>query len=532
MRTRPTESLRVVPLLALLAAGVSCGPYGAGKTRANLLPSAPPPRHEELRPPVIHPEFKPGQPPRFLEDAARAALNTPEIDAAIEQAEHSFHNGEKFFQQGHLDNARAAFDRAIDILLDAPVAAHDRFRAEEKGLEVAAAICSFDLDGAGGQPGFDASPLDEVLRATFPVDPNIELNVTEELKLPVSELPLEVNGEVMKYIKYFSSARGRKTLVNGLRRMGRYQPMIQRILDEEGVPQELIHLAQAESGFLPRAISRKRATGMWQFMRYRGREYGLEITTQYDDRLDPEKATRAAARHLRDLYEQLGDWYLAIAAYNSGPGRIDQAVRRTGYADFWEFRRRRALPRETLNYVPIILATIILVNNPEEYALQDIVPDPPLTYNTIQVAADTHLGLIADILGRSLAEMRELNPAILKDIAPAGYQVHVPKGTANFVMTSLDTVPADRRASWRVHRVGFGETFAEIAQLYKTTAESLAEANGGSLDLPEAGDLVLVPVSYTPPRRISNAPSRRSTSSRSSRRSSSTKRRSSRTPGA
>ncbi len=517
MNARGRELLRFVWLPALLAAAVSCGSAGGGRSAARVVPPAPaPPLDAELPPPVLRPAFRPTQPPRLLREAFQSALNTPEIDAAIEEAERSFDTGKELVEKGDFDSARAAFDRAIDVLLDAPPEAHDRHRAEARLLELASAICAFDLDGAVTEPGFDTAPMDEVLRATFPVDPNIELDVTGELKLPVSELPLEVNREVMKYIRYFSSAKGRKRLVNGLRRMGRYQAMIRRILDEEGAPPELIYLAQAESGFLPRALSRKRAAGMWQFMKLRGRQYGLEITSHYDDRLDPEKATRAAARHLRDLYERLGDWYLAMAAYNAGPGRIDQAVRRTGYADFWELSRRGVLPRETRNYVPIILATIIMANNPGEYGLEGIVPDPPAAYNTIEVTAATHLGLIADILGRPLSEIRELNPAILKDIAPAGYQVHVPKGTASFVLTSLETVPAQYRASWRVHRVGFGDTLAEIARLYQTTAERLVEANGGAPGVPEPGDLLLVPVSYTSARAAANGSSRRGSPSRRS----------------
>ena len=146
--------------------------------------------------------------------------------------------------------------------------------------------------------------------------------------------------------------------------------MIQRILDEEGVPQELIHLAQAESGFIPRAVSRKAAGGMWQFLTWRGNEYGLKQTRYTDDRMDPEKATRSAARHLRDLYHEFGDWYLAIAAYNCGPGSVEKAVERTGYADFWELRARGVLPAETTNYVPIILAMTIMEKNAAEYGIE------------------------------------------------------------------------------------------------------------------------------------------------------------------
>ena len=165
--------------------------------------------------------------------------------------------------------------------------------------------------------------------------------------------------------------------------------MISRILDEEGIPQEFIFLAQAESGFLPRAVSYMSAAGMWQFIRGRGAEYGLRQDAYIDERFDPELATRAAARHLRDLYHQFGDWYLAIAAYNCGPGNVDRAVERTGYADVWELRNRGVLPLETSNYVPIILAMTIMAKNPASYGLSDIIPDEPLQYDTVEMTAMT-----------------------------------------------------------------------------------------------------------------------------------------------
>src|SRR6184192_3928889 len=180
---------------------------------------------------------------------------------------------------------------------------------------------------------------------------------------------------VAGYINYFST-RGRSTLEHALIRGGRYQGMIQKILRQEGVPQELIYLAQAESGFHPLAVSRVGARGMWQFMGSRARGYGLQRSWWIDDRQDPEKATRAAARHLKDLYNQFGDWYLAMAAYNSGPGNVQQAVKRTGYADFWELYKRNVLPAETKNYVPIILAMTIMSKNPAQYGLDGVNPDP------------------------------------------------------------------------------------------------------------------------------------------------------------
>ena len=162
---------------------------------------------------------------------------------------------------------------------------------------------------------------------------------------------------------------------------------------------------------------------MWQFVQWRGRQYGLNQTAYTDDRLDPEKATRSAARHLHDLYEKFGDWYLAIAGYNCGDGCVEKAVQRTGYADFWDLRARNAIPKETTNYVPIIVAMTIMHKNAKDYGLEDIEIDPPLTYDTIELEAPTHLALVADIADRPVSDIRELNPSLLNSVAPAGYAV-------------------------------------------------------------------------------------------------------------
>jgi membrane-bound lytic murein transglycosylase D len=321
-------------------------------------------------------------------------------------------------------------------------------------------------------------------------------------------LPLSVNDAILGYINYFSG-RGHRTLVGGMQRSGRYRPMIQRILDEEGLPQELIHLAQAESGFIPRALSRKAAGGMWQFLKWRGNEYGLQQTRYTDDRMDPEKATRAAAHHLRDLYHEFGDWYLAIAAYNCGPVVVEKAIERTGYADFWELRSRGVLPLETTNYVPVILAMTIMEKNAVEYGLDGIQLDPPLTFDTVEVSAPTNLALVSDILDTPAAEMAALNPAILKGIVPAGYPLRVPKASGNQLLAALQLIPAEHRDSWRVHRVGAGETLAAIGKRYAALPGSIVATNHLSSAQAAEGDLLLIPAAL----RV-EAPVRRTTAAR------------------
>src|ERR1700734_1310839 len=196
--------------------------------------------------------------------------------------------------------------------------------------------------------------------------------------------------------------------------------MIRRVLKEEGVPQELIYLAQAESGFHPLAVSRAGARGMWQFMGSRAKGYGLERSWWVDDRQDPVKATRAAAHHLKDLYNEFGDWYLAMAAYNSGPGTVQSAVKRTGYADYWQLYKRNVLPKETRNYVPIILAVTIMAKNPSQYGLDNITPEQPVPYDTVKINYSVDLRLAAQCLDISPVTLQDLNPSLLRLTTPNG----------------------------------------------------------------------------------------------------------------
>jgi len=308
---------------------------------------------------------------------------------------------------------------AVDVLLNVPENVPDHSLFERKAEEIIRQIHKYDLEslGAGQSPEglfFTESPRDDLLDMTFPVDPRLKGRVLESIRASSSELPLEVNDAVLSYINYFSSPRGQRIFSYGWKRAGRYRPMIERVFREEGLPSELIHLAQAESGFMPRALSVKACAGMWQFGRQTGGLYGLEATKLLDDRLDPEKSTRAAARHLRDLYQHFGDWYLAMAGYNCGPLCPERAVQRTGYADFWELCRRNALPKETKNYVPAILAMAIIAKNPSEFGLPAIDQDPALSFDSVHLTAPTSLALLADAADAPVSDLRDLNLSTVK----------------------------------------------------------------------------------------------------------------------
>jgi len=257
----------------------------------------------------------------------------------------------------------------------------------------------------------------QILEANLPVNPELRDRVREQIEMTKSELPLELTDAVLSYIDYFSTERGRKVLLSGFARSGKYRDMIHRVFKEEGLPEELLHLAQLESHFNPTAVSYAAAVGMWQFVRDAGNEYDLSINTLLDERRDPEQATRAAARYLQDLYRRYGDWYLAMAAYNCGPGCVDRAIQRTGYADFWELRRMHALPLATTNYVPEILAMVIMYKNAKDYDLY-FEHDPTLEYDNVMIEADTSLSLVATAIDRPVGQVQQLNPALKLTVAP------------------------------------------------------------------------------------------------------------------
>jgi membrane-bound lytic murein transglycosylase D len=447
------------------------------------------------------------------------ALPRPsDVDFLLKRADDRFASGKRAYQEGRVDDARRDFNRAIETLLGSPENLPERARLERRLEELTEAIYRYDVDqqSAGDSEdrvSYDKSPLDDILEMTFPIDPSLRSKVSEQIQATVSQLPLEESDAVIGEINFFSTPRGKKILVAGLRRAGRFKPLIEGVLSAEGLPQELIFVAQAESGFLPRAVSNKRCVGLWQFAQFRGKEYGLVQTAVTDDRMDPEKATRAAAHHLHDLYTHFGDWYLALAAYNCGPGCVDHAVFRTGYADFWTLRRLNVLPKETSNYVPVILAMTIMSKNARDYGLDDLDLEPPVEFDTLELQTPTHLALVADAIDRPLSELRELNPALLKQVAPAGYALHVPKGTLGAVEAAFATVPPDRRDSWRLHRVESADTFAGLAKRYGTAGAAISSANHD--ELPGEGTWIVIPVAYPGDRTVKPAAAKRPVSTKS-----------------
>lgn len=420
----------------------------------------------------------------------------------IQRVQEKFASGEQNYKAGHLEAARRDFDDAVDWMLESGYDPNGDAKLSELFHRVIDTVYAYELQAFRAGDGFSEAPavpapIDEVAEMTFPVDPKLKERAEQAAKNISHDLPLTVNDEVLSFLNFFQTPRGRAIVETGLRRAGRYREMISRVLREEGVPQDLIYLAQAESAFQPLALSRAGARGIWQFVPYRGQQYGLRHTWWIDERQDPEKATRAAAQHLRDLYHLFGDWYLAMAAYNCGPGNVQKAIERTGYADFWELYNRKVLPRETKNYVPIILALTLIAKDAPHYGIQAD-PEQPVPYDVVKPGRAIDLRLVAETIDVDVETLRSLNPALLRLTTPDDtiFELHLPVGTAGRFSAEIADIPADKWVSWRRHRVASGETLAAIAKKYRVTPASIAQANTLETGVPlEAGEKLIIPAS-------------------------------------
>jgi membrane-bound lytic murein transglycosylase D len=418
----------------------------------------------------------------------------------IARVEEKFASGEQNYKAGHLEAARRDFDDAVDWMLESGYDPNGDPKLSELFHRVVDTVYTYELQAFRAGDGFQEAPavpapIDEVAEMTFPVDPRLKERAEEAAKNISHDLPLTVNDAVLSFLNFFQTPRGRTIVETGLGRAGRYRDMISRVLHEEGVPQDLIYLAQAESAFQPLALSRAGARGIWQFVSYRGQEYGLRHTWWVDERQDPEKATHAAAQHLRDLYKTFGDWYLAMAAYNCGPGNVQKGIERTGYADFWELYKRNVLPRETRNYVPIIVALTLIAKDAAHYGIQAD-PEAPVPTDMVKPGRAIDLRLVAETIDVDVETLRGLNPSLLRMATPndPSFELHLPQGTAEKFSAEIADIPPDKWVSWRRHRVAAGETLTAIAKKYRVTPVAIAEANnlerGAALD---PGEKLIIP---------------------------------------
>ena len=427
------------------------------------------------------------------------------VQQLIAQIDRAFSSGQAHYNRGQLVQAKSDFDNAVDMMLASGLDIKADPQLNDEFNRILDAVNALEMEalkqGNGFTPNVEPTPAEVANDVTFAVDPNVVAKAQAELATTKSDLPLVINDYVAAYINFFANThRGHNTLVHSLQRSGRYKEMIQRVLNEEGVPQDLIYLAVAESAFQPQALNHgSGAGGMWQFMAHG--DYGLTRNGYVDERFDPEKSTRAYARYMKFLYNQLGDWYLAMAAYDWGAGNVQRAVQKTGYADYWELYRRNNLPGETKNYVPEILAAIIITRNPTQYGFDDVQLDPPVVTATVPIGYAVDIRLVADVVEADPQEILALNPGLLRLTTPppgvldGPFDLHLPPGTATLYQERIAEIPEDHRTQWRYHRVTPEDTLASVARSYRVTVDQLASVNQlHSSDALDNVDALVVPV--------------------------------------
>jgi membrane-bound lytic murein transglycosylase D len=436
---------------------------------------------------------RPVEPVQAPVAAAAPAQPTPQaapvdpVLALIADSTLHFETGQKELQAGHLETAKSEFNRALDVLLESPYGARTEPRIRDQFDRLVERISAYEVTALAQGDGFaekkyEPASIDELLAiTTFPPSPGPETEqaVSEDLESTTHDIDIPLNSRVLSYVELFTG-RLKGYLEDGLSRGARFLPMIQDVFRAEGLPLDLAYVPLVESAFKPNAVSRASAKGMWQFMKGTALENGLRHDWYIDERADPEKATRAAAKYLKTLYGMFGDWHLALASYNGGPGRVQTALKRSRKKDFWALSAStRYLPRETRDYVPLILAAVIVARNPAQYGL-NITPYEPPPVETVTLPKATDLRRVAEWAGIPVQDLQDLNPELRRWTTPVRmdeYELTVPLGTADLVMAHLSEASPDDFASLNYRTVKKGETLASIAKKLKVSRTDLAEAN-------------------------------------------------------
>src|SRR5262245_21524338 len=449
--------------------------------------------------------------PAYAQSSTLSGLRQ-DVQRVIERSNEQFQRGEESFQAGNYEQARRAYDKAVDLVLESGVVDPqlqdyyrrlvDRIYQRQIGLlKNAQAAKSAQVNVTDstmpqaqlavaqqgergfGQQTYVPSPLDDLTKLKLTEEETKNAS-NEEVQTAISAAKLDFsfspNQLVQSYINYYMG-RGHATMETGLRRSGRFLTMARRIFKEEGVPQDLVWLCQVESAWSPIARSWAAAVGLWQFIPGTGANYGLQQDYYVDERSSFEKATRASARYLRWLANRYdGNWELAMAAYNSGEGRVDSAIARSGYADFWEIYSRGLIPQETRNYVPNILAVILISKNPEQYGFSSK-PEPPLKYDYVKVNNLVDLKLVSDATDTPHDMLLALNPELKRGVTPPGVEhlVRVPPGKGRVLQTALARIPPEKRASWRMLTAQASDTFESISRKTGVSAAAIEQVNGG-----------------------------------------------------
>ncbi len=414
---------------------------------------------------------------------------TPDpLAVLIATSDRHFEAGQKELELGHLERAKAEFDRALDTLLESSEGARSNPRLREhfdrlvdriSVLEQAALATGDGFSETKSEPAaIDALLAIETFESSAPKALTAE-TVQADLEATTHDIPIPTNDRVLRYVELFQG-RLREFLTEGLSRGVQYLPMIQSTFRAEGLPLDLAYIPLIESAFKPSALSKAKARGVWQFMRGTALENGLRADWYLDERADPTKATQAAAKYLKTLYGMFEDWHLAMASYNGGPGRVKRALTRSRKNDFWSLSATtRYLPRETRDYVPMILAAVIIAKNPSQYGFE-IVPMAPTPTETVIVPPALDLRRVAEWAAVPIDEIQTLNPEFRRWTTPVKkgeYTIKVPLGTADKVREGLAAAAPGQLNAMQWHVVKRGETLATIARKLRVNRTDLAEAN-------------------------------------------------------
>ncbi len=457
----------------------------------------------------------PTPPPARAQAPASSPPAAPVADpiaALLAESQRHFEAGQEELAIGHLERARREFDRAIDVVAESPYGARYDRRLREHFDLLIDRISAYEARALAEGDGFtekrpDPASIDTLLEqsAAPSAAPSAATTraVSSDLKSTEHDVPIPPNERVLAYIELFQG-RLHDWFSAGLQRGARYLPMIQDVFRAEGLPLDLAYVPLVESAFNPNAVSRARAQGVWQFMAGTAGEHGLKRDWYIDERSDPEKATRAAASYLQTLVGTFdGDWHLALASYNGGPNLVLRALKRSSLTDFWDLVSKRPgyLPRETREYVPMILAAMVIARNPTQYGFEPP-NEAPLEYEKVKVPGPVDLRRIAEWAGTGVAQIQDLNPELLRWTTPVryqgGYDIKVPKGTAATIEARLaEATPADT-ASLKWYTVKRGDTLTTIAGKLGVSRTNLAAANYLSAkSLVSAGQNLIIPIDPT-----------------------------------
>ena len=432
-------------------------------------------------------------PPPAAAPVAPAPAPAPEpadpVSALIAQSQQHFEAGERELKLGHLDRARLEFDRSVDVLLQSPYGARTDGRLRDHFDHLVDRINAHEVTALAQGDGFsetktEPASIDEILAiATFPkpdAKPSTEEAVKADLAATEHDVPIPQNAKVLAAVELLNG-RLHDYVQESLSRGSKYLPMIQNVFRAEGLPLDLAYIPVIESGFKTNALSKASAKGPWQFMKPTAQDHGLKTDWYIDERSDPEKATVAAAKYLKTLHKLFnGDWHLVLAAYNGGLGRLQRAMKSARTDDFWSLANSsKYLPRETREYVPLILAAIIVAKNPAQYGFE-YTPVDAIAYEKVAVPRAVDLRRVAEWAGTTIDEIQALNPELRRWTTPVkypDYEVKVPLGTAEKLTARLTNAESSDLGALNWYTVKRGETLSTVARKLRVSRVDLAEAN-------------------------------------------------------